>query len=124
MRKFQVTVNGNTYEVDVEEVTGGMVQTASAPVQVAPQAAATTQTPSPTPAGGEGAIKLEAPMQGAIVKVLVTAGQKVNEGDVVAILEAMKMENEIVAPSTGTVATVNTSVGASVEAGDLIVTLN
>jgi biotin carboxyl carrier protein len=69
-------------------------------------------------------VKLEAPMQGKIVAVKVSAGQAVQEGDVIAVLEAMKMENEIVAPQAGTVASVNVAAGQTVEAGDLIASLN
>lgn len=116
MRKFQVTVNGNTYEVDVEELgvssVAPVANTIVAPIE------------NIAPSGSVGATLLEAPMQGKIVGVKVAAGQKVAEGDVVAILEAMKMENEIVAPSSGIIATVNVSSGQTVEAGDLIASLN
>lgn len=118
MRKFQVTVNGNTYEVDVEELGAGAV--VSAPVNNV----ATAPVATPVNNGSVGATLLEAPMQGKIVDVKVAAGQQVTEGDVVAVLEAMKMENEIVAPSAGTIATVNVSTGQTVEAGDLIASLN
>lgn len=121
MRKFRVTVNGHTYDVDVEEIQGGANTTAQTQVQ-------TTQTTNVSmpaaPSTSAGAFKVEAPMQGKIVSVKVTEGQNVQEGDVVAILEAMKMENEIVASKGGTVATVNVAAGQSVEAGDLIASLN
>ncbi len=128
MRKFQVTVNGNTYEVEVEEIAGGS-KVISAPVQAvqaAPIKKAAPQKPVPAkkPSGSVGATKITAPMQGKIVDVKVNEGQSINEGDVVAILEAMKMENEVVAPKGGTVSSVNVSAGQSVQTGDLIVSLN
>lgn len=120
MRKFQVTVNGNTYEVDVQEHQGGQV--AAAPAVSAP--VATAEAPAKVSTAVAGSVKVEAPMQGKIVDVRVSEGSSVNEGDVIAILEAMKMENEVVAPKAGTVASVNVATGQSVEAGDLIASLN
>lgn len=120
MRKFRVTVNGHTYDVDVEELQGGVSATPAAPLQTAAPVAA----PAPAASGSAGAVKIEAPMQGKIVSVKVAEGQNVQEGDVVAILEAMKMENEIIASSGGTVASVNVAAGQAVEAGDLIASLN
>ncbi|MDF1617528.1 biotin/lipoyl-containing protein [Petrocella sp. FN5] len=124
MKKFQVTVNGNTYEVDVEEITNGVVQpqVASQPAQVQSTPVQKPATPS-TPVAVDG-ISVEAPMQGKIVALKVTQNQKIQEGDVIAVLEAMKMENEIVASSAGTVASVHVAIGQSVDAGDLIATLN
>lgn len=124
MRKFQVTVNGNTYEVEVAEVGAGeVVQTSVAAPKAA--VAAAPAAPAAAPATGtKGQHLLEAPMQGKIVSVKVTVGQDIKAGDVVAVLEAMKMENEIVAPTTGKVASVNVASGQMVEAGDLIASLN
>ncbi len=130
MRKFNITVNGNTYEVDVEEVGG--VQT-SAPVAAAPAAAAPAPAkaaaPKPAakkaaPAGAEGSKKVTAPMPGTIVSVKVNVGDTVNAGTLVAVLEAMKMENEIFAGVDGTVASVNVSSGDAVNSGDVIVSVN
>lgn len=122
MKSFRITVNGNTYDVDVEEVkhSGGprMSAPAAAPSVSAPVPAA------PAPTGGAGSTKVEAPMQGKIVAVKVSEGDRVDNGDVVAILEAMKMENEIVASESGTVASVNVAAGQSVDVGDLIITLD
>lgn len=130
LRKFRVTVNGNTYDVDVEELGGAVsaapvtaVQQTAAPA-AAPVQAAAAPAAAPAAAAGVGATKVEAPMQGKIVSVKVSEGQQVEEGDVVAVLEAMKMENEIVASAAGTVASVNVAAGQSVEAGDLIASLN
>jgi len=119
MRKFQVTVNGNRYEVEVEELVGG-ASAAPTPVVSAPQPVAKAAKKS---SGAVGATKVSAPMPGVILDVKVKEGDQVKEGDVVAILEAMKMENEIVASATGTIASVNVSKGASVETGDLIVSI-
>ena len=122
MKKFQVTVNGNTYEVEVEEL-GGAFTPAAAPVAAAPKAAPKAPAAPAAPAAA-GSTKVVAPMPGKIVDVKVSVGQSVKEGEVVAILEAMKMENEVVAPSAGTVASVNVTAGNAVETNDVIVTLN
>ena len=129
MKKFQVTVNGNTYEVEVEELGGSFT-----PTMQAPQATKVVTTPVNTPQaapqaapqanGAVNGTKVVAPMPGKIVDVKVSVGQSVKEGDLVAILEAMKMENEIFAPSTGTVAAINVSAGTAVETNDVIVVLN
>ena len=108
MKKYRVNVNGTVYEVELEEITGAA---AAAPVAApaAPVAAA--------PAGGE---KVSAPMPGNILAVNVAAGDTVKRGQVLMILEAMKMENEIMAPCDGTIASVHTSKGSAVESGALL----
>ena len=128
MKKYNVTVNGKTYEVEVEEVGGAYTApAAAAPVAApAPSAPAPAQAPAapkaaPAPAGNGKPIT--APMPGTILKVNVTAGQKVAKGEVLCVLEAMKMENEIVAIEDGTVASVNTQKGASVNSGDVLFTI-
>ena len=122
MKKFNVKVNGNTYEVEVEEV-GGAVQTA-APAPVAAPAPAAAPVAAPAASGSAGSIRVEAPMPGTVVKYAVSAGSAVKKGDTILILEAMKMENEIAAPEDGTVASINSAPGASVNTGDLLATLN
>ena len=126
MRKFNITVNGVAYEVEVEEVAAGE---ASAPVAAAPKAAPKAAAPAAKPAAPKAApvangTKVNAPMPGTILDVKVAQGQAVKKGDVLLILEAMKMENEILAPQDGTVAQVAVSKGASVNSGDALVVLN
>ncbi len=129
MRKFNVTVNGTTYEVDVEEIGAGAAVAAPAPVAAsAAPAAAPTAAPKAAPApkvqGSAGATAVNAPMPGNILKVNVSVGQQVKSGDVLCVLEAMKMENDIPAPADGVVASVNVQKGASVNSGDVLITLN
>lgn len=125
MKTYNITVNGTTYEVVVEE-TGS---TASAPAYVAPQAAAPVAAPAPAapkaqaPAAA-GGTKVTAPMPGTILAVKVSVGQQVKKGDVICVLEAMKMENDIPAPCDGTIASINTQKGASVASGDLLASIN
>ena len=125
MKNYTITVNGNVYEVTVEE---GFTGAASAPVAAAPKAApkaAPAAAPAPAaPAGAAGGIKVESPMPGKILGVKASAGQAVKKGQVICILEAMKMENEIVAPQDGTIATINVATGDSVEPGAVLATLN
>ena len=105
MKKYRVTVNGTAYEIQLEELTGAAPAPAAAPAAAA------------APAGGEQATS---PMPGTILDIKVSQGAAVKEGDVLMILEAMKMENEIMCPRSGTVASINTSKGASVESGTLL----
>lgn len=118
MKNYTITVNGNVYDVTVEEGTGSTAGAAKAatPKAAAPKAAA--------PAGAQGAVKVNAPMPGKILKVNVNAGAAVKKGDVLLVLEAMKMENEICAPQDGTVATVECAAGDSVESGKVLVSMN
>ena len=119
MRKFIVNVNGNSYEVEVEEVGAA----ASAPV--APAAPQVTVAPkaAPAPAAPVSGTAVKAPMPGNVLDIKVANGQTVKKGDVLVILEAMKMENEIYAPCDGTV-TVVASKGATVNTGDVLVSIS
>ena len=133
MKKYNITVNGATYEVLVEEVGGAQATpvVASQPVFTAPTAAPqATATPAAAPAAPKaapaaaGATTVTAPMPGTILQVKVTAGQAVKKGDVICVLEAMKMENDIPAPCDGVIASVTAQKGASVAAGDILASLN
>ncbi|HIU58324.1 MAG TPA: acetyl-CoA carboxylase biotin carboxyl carrier protein subunit [Candidatus Ornithomonoglobus merdipullorum] len=125
MKKYNITVNGKTYEVEVEEV-GGAPSAAPAPKAAPAAAPAPKAAPAPAPkvSGSMGAQKVVAPMPGTIVSVKVNVGDKVEKGTLVAVLEAMKMENEIFAGVDGVVASVNVSAGDSVNAQDVIVSVN
>lgn len=123
MRKFNISVNGSTYEVEVEEI-GGVVQPVVKSAAPAPKAQSAPTAPAPaasTPVAG--AANVSAPMPGNIVSIKVKNGDAVNQGDVLCVLEAMKMENEIVAPKSGKVVAVCTSQGASVNTGDTLISI-
>lgn len=128
MRKFLINVNGKAYEVDVEEIKDGVVPQ---PMMAAPAPAAPVAAPAPAPKAapapaaapaGEGE-KVEAPMPGNIMKINVKVGDTVAEGDVLIVLEAMKMENDIVSPKAGKVTSVSVQQGATVDTGDVLVTI-
>ncbi len=124
MKKYNVTVNGVTYEVLVEEA-GVASAPAAAPVAAAPAAApapATAPAAAPAPAAA-GSATVNAPMPGTILKMNVKVGDTVAKDDLVCILEAMKMENEIFAAEGGKVVAINAPQGSSVNSGDPIITL-
>ena len=125
MKNYRITVNGTSYDVSVEELPGGAAPVA-APVAAAPVAAPAPAAPAaPAPAaGGAGSVKVSSPMPGKILAVKANVGDSVKKGQVILILEAMKMENEVVAPEDGTIASIDVTVGASVESGDTLATLN
>ena len=111
MKKYRVTVNGTVYEIELEELTG------AAPVSAPAAVPAPSPAPTAAPAGGE---QVTSPMPGNILAVNVAAGDTVKRGQVLMVLEAMKMENEIMCPCDGKVVSVNTSKGATVESGTLL----
>lgn len=124
IKNYNIVVNGNAYEVQVEELGASVESVARPQVQSAPQPVVKKAAPKKAPAapaGGSGSIP--APMPGTISDVKVSVGQSVAKGDILLILEAMKMENEILAPVDGTVKEVKVTKGASVSSGDLLVTI-
>lgn len=130
MKFYTITVNGNSYDVSVEEGVGSVqaaapvIVAAPAPVQkpaAAPKAPVAQASPAaPVAASKAGGFKVNSPMPGKILAVKASIGQAIKKGEVLLILEAMKMENEIVAPQDGTVASIDVSAGQSVEAGNLL----
>ena len=124
MKTYTITVNGNVYDVTVEEGTGAVAPVAQPVAPKAAPAPAKKAAPKAASAGAQGGVKINAPMPGKILGIKANAGQAVKKGQVLLVLEAMKMENEIVAPQDGTVASVNVSVGEQVEAGAVLATLN
>lgn len=122
MKNYTITVNGTPYNVTVEEGTSTATAPAAATVQApAPQAAPAPKA-APAPAAA-GSISVDAPMPGNILDIKVSNGAAVKAGQVLCVLEAMKMENDIVAPQDGTVASINVNKGDTVEAGQTIITL-
>lgn len=122
MKNYRITVNGNEYDVAVEEV--GASTSTSAP-KAAPKAAPKKAAKAATKASaGAGSVKVSSPMPGKILSVKKNVGDSVNKGDTILVLEAMKMENDIVAPEDGTIASIDVNEGASVEAGAVLATLN
>ena len=135
MKNYTITVNGVAYAVTVEEGGAGVAPVAYAPIAAAPAAApapAPAAAPAPAPAApapaaapaGGGANKIEAGAAGKVFKIEKNVGDKVNKGDAIIILEAMKMEIPMVSPVSGTVASIDCHVGDPVEAGDLLATVD
>lgn len=130
MKRYTVTVNGMAYDVTVDETASGAVQAAQSTVA---QPAAAAPAPAPAaaapaapaqPTGAVGATTVTAPMPGNVLDVKAGVGQAVKAGDVLVVLEAMKMENDIVAPQDGTIASVNVAKGDVVNVGDIFLTMN
>ena len=122
MKSYTITVNGNVYDVTVEENGAATPAAAAAPRKAAP--APKAPAAAPKAAGAAGGIKVEGGAAGKVFKVEASVGQKVSKGDTVIILEAMKMEIPVVAPEDGTVASIDVAVGDAVEAGAVMATLN
>lgn len=126
MKNYRITVNGTAYDVAVEELGAGSAPVAApvtAPVAAAPAAPAPVAA-APAAGGSAGSITVTAPMPGKILNVKSSVGASVKKGEVILVLEAMKMENEVVAPEDGTIASINVAAGDSVEAGDTLATMN
>lgn len=129
MKNYRITVNGNTYDVQVEELGASQAPAApAAPQASAPAATPAPATPAPAPqasapaATGEGE-KVTAPMPGNILDIKVNVGDSVAANQVVVVLEAMKMENDIVTPVAGTVTAINVTKGQAVNSGDVLITV-
>lgn len=130
MKKFNVTVNGTVYEVEVNEVGGAAPAAApkAAPAPAAAPAPKAAPAPAPAPAAAAapvpaGAATVKCPMPGKILSVTVSAGAAVKKGDLLLVLEAMKMQNEIYAPQDGTVSEVRVAANQTVATGDVLVVL-
>ena len=124
MKRFNVTVNGVAYDVVVEEVSDSAPAAAPVVAPAAAPVAAPAPAPAAAPAGAAGAITVKAPLQGTIMKVMVKAGDSVKKGTPVCVIEALKMENDVVAPEDGVVASVNVKSGDSVKTDEVLLTLN
>lgn len=127
MKSYTITVNGTAYEVTVEEngnaaaPVAGAAPKAAAP---APKAAPAAAPKAAAPAAGAGSVKVSAAVPGKVVKIVASVGQSVKAGDSVVIVESMKMEIPVVAPSDGTIASIDVAEGAAVENGDTLATMN
>ncbi|MBE6826273.1 MAG: biotin/lipoyl-binding protein [Ruminococcus sp.] len=124
MKRFSVTVNGKAYDVAVEELgAGAPAPVAAAPAPAAAPAAAPAPAPAAAPAAAGAGEKVAAPMPGTILDVKVSNGDTVTKGQCIMILEAMKMENDIVAPCDGTITSLLAKKGDTVNAGDALATV-
>jgi len=124
MKQYTITVNGVAYDVTVEEKNGGVVSAPKAVEKSAPAASTPVASAPAASAAKEGNVAVSAPMPGKILAVKAKEGDSVKAGDVLLVLEAMKMENDIVAPQDGVVASINVKVGDSVESGAKLASLN
>ena len=124
--KYRVTLNNRVYEVEVEEGSAVLLNeyeaASPAPAAVSAPAPKQESAPAPAPPGDGNAVK--APMPGNILKISVTVGQKVSEGETLLVLEAMKMENEVTADRSGTVTGIIAAKGQTVETGDPLVVIS
>jgi len=125
MKQFLIKVNGKEYEVEVEQVGGSepVVKQIKSKPQATP-VKTVSKSSGPVVQGKEGSLKINAPMPGTILDIKVSIGDQVKKGDTILILEAMKMENEIVAAKDGVVVSINVESGASVESGQLLASIN
>lgn len=123
MKKYIVKLNGKEYEVEIEEVTREENEKAAKAAPVSQAAAVSQAAPARPIAASSAGVSVKAPMPGAIAELKVKAGDTVREGQVLLVLEAMKMLNEIVAPRSGTISAVGVNKGDMVGSGDLLVTI-
>ena len=123
MKSYTITVNGNVYDVTVEE-NGSVAAPVAAPRRAAAPTVAPAAPKAAAPAGGAGSVKIEAGAAGKVFKIEAQPGTAVKRGDAIVVLEVMKMETPVVAPQDGTVASINVNVGDMIEAGALLATMN
>ena len=123
IKNYTITVNGNVYDVTVEEKSAGAAPAAPAAPAPAPVPKAAPAAPAPR-AAGAGRIQVKAGAAGKVYQIPTTGGQSVQPGDTVVVIEAMKMEIPVVAPEAGTIASIDVQVGDSIEAGAVLATLN
>ena len=126
MKNYRIIVNGVSYDVAVQELGESDAPAAAAEPVMSPVSApqAPAKKAAPKKSGGAGSVKINSPMPGKIVDVKCAVGDSVKQGDVVLVLEAMKMENEICAPQDGTIAGIEVSVGDQVEGGSLLASMD
>ena len=126
MKKYKINVNGQSYEVEVEEINGEITPVVSTPtpkvVSSPAQKAPSTPKPKPPVASAEGE-EVTAPMPGKILQLKAKEGDSVSEGDTILILEAMKMENEIIANASGSIKKINVAVNDMVDTGDVLMVI-
>ena len=123
MKRFNVTVNGVAYDVTVEEVAADDASPVSAPA-AAPAAAPKAAPAAPKASGAVGSVAVKAPLQGTVIKVNVKPGDTVKKGSPVVVIEALKMENDVMAPQDGTVVSVEVKSGDSVRTDAVLITMN
>lgn len=125
MKRFLIKINGKTYDAEVEELRGAAAAPAvsfapaAAPVAAAPVAAA----PAAAPTAAAGPAAVTAPIPGTVLRLVKAVGDTVAAGDVVMIVESMKMENEVVAPAAGKISGISVAVGSSINTGDVLFNL-
>ncbi len=122
IKKFRITINGEAHEVEVEEL--GTAAAVAAPAAAAPAAAPRKAAAKPAAAPAAGGNTITAPLQGTVSKIMVSAGQAVKKGDVLCIIEAMKMENEVMVDHDCTIAKVMVNPGDKVSSGDALIALS
>ncbi|MDC4185471.1 acetyl-CoA carboxylase biotin carboxyl carrier protein subunit [Loigolactobacillus coryniformis] len=125
LRKFKITIDGTEYLVEMEEIGGTPAPAVPVAASVRQPSPVTMAAPIPTPVASQNTVgdTLPAPMPGSILKLLVKVGDEVKENQPLIILEAMKMENEVVANHAGKVSAINVAVGENVNAGDALITI-
>ena len=124
MKNYTITVNGNVYDVTVEEAGAGAAPAARAAAPAARPAAAPAKPAAKPAASSAGSIEVKAGAAGKVFKIEASVGQSVKKGDAVVIIEAMKMEIPVVAPEDGTVASIDVAVGDAIESGAVLATLS